>query len=404
MILALEPCWTGTTHAPGNGATLQVVARAFPDEELRVHADPSHLDELRRDAALMALPGLRLVPVALSSCWPGRPQIVCWRRMLHEARMVLSALRAVPADMPCLVLLLSTTATTPFAAAWAARLSGRRTAVQVVMHGNLNDISGWRPRNPFARVFDTLSALGARYPVPLRFVVLEEAIRTALAKLVPGTEARTDVVPLPMNTAEAGAAPVAPSGPPLSIGFVGLGTPEKGMDRFVAMARRLRARHGARLRFVHVGRMPEGADMAAAAEVFADPPASVHLPRAEFQRRMGALDCIVLPYRRGYYDLSASGALLDAVTWLKPVIATRVPLTEQFFAEHGAFGVLCDDDDAMEHAIEQLLLRPDAAGHARWIEALSRARAARAPEALAQRYRNLVESGFPGLLATGAAA
>lgn len=402
MILAFEPCWTGTTHAPGNGATLQVVARAFPGAELHVHADPSHLDELRRDAPLMALAGVRLVPIALSPHWPGRPQIVCWRRMLHEARVVRAALRQVPAGVSCLVLLLSATATTSFAAAWAARLSGRRAAVQVVMHGNLNDIVGWRPRNPLARAFDTLAALRARYPVPLRFVVLEEAIRTALDRIVPGAAERTDVLPLPMNTVEAAAAPVAAPTPPLSIGFVGLGTAEKGMDRFLAFARRLRERHGTRLRFVHVGRMPEGVDPAAA-DVLADPPSSAHLSRAEFARRIASLDYVVLPYRRGYYDLSASGALLDAVTWLKPVIATRVPLTEQFFAEHGDLGVLCDDHAALEAAIEDALLRPDAARHAAWIKALEGARAARAPEALALRYRRLVAQGFPGLVAAQAA-
>jgi glycosyltransferase involved in cell wall biosynthesis len=304
--------------------------------------------------------------------------------------------------VPCLVLLLSATATTSFAAAWAARLSGRRAAVQVVMHGNLNDIVGWRPRNPLARAFDTLAALRARYPVPLRFVVLEEAIRAALGRMVPGTESRTDVLPLPMNAVEAAEAPPRAPAPPLSIGFVGLGTTEKGMDRFVALARRLRARHGARLRFVHVGRMPEDADPTAA-DVLADPPSSAHLPRAEFVRRMAALDFVVLPYRRGYYDLSASGALIDAVTWLKPVIATRVPLTEQFFAEYGDLGVLCDDDDALEAAVKEVLLRPDAARHARWVAALERARAARAPDALATRYRCMVEQNFPGLLGQEAA-
>jgi glycosyltransferase involved in cell wall biosynthesis len=402
MILVFETNWTGTTHAPGNSATVQILARAFPGQEVRVHADATHLAELRRDAALMALPNIGLVPIAVPAVWQGRPHIVSARRMLAEFRTIRAALGAVPAEEPCLVFLISTSCTGSFAAAWAARLSGRRRiGVQVGLHGNLNDAtSGWRPRNPLRRGFDTRSALEARYPVPLRFLVLEDAIRTALQSLLPAAAARTDVVPLPVNTAEVPAAAESAPGlaPPIRIGFVGLGTPAKGMDSFLEVARRVRARHGAdRVQFVHVGRMP-AESAAAGAEVLADPPATEHLARAEFVRRLASLHYVFLPYRRGYYDLSASGALIDALTWLKPVIATRVPLTEQFFAEYGDIGLLGDDDAALEAAVEQVVAHPDPARHAHQVEALRAARETRRVDALAARYRALVEAGFPLLL------
>ena len=396
MILAFETTWTGTTHAPGNSATLQAVALAWPGQTVRMHADATHLAELRRDARLMAVPGLELVPIGISTRWRGRPQIACWRRMLQEWRTFRAALAAVPRDEPCLIVLISTTATAPFAAAWAARLSGRRVAVQVGFHGNLNDALGWRSRNPLARAFDTRSVLQARYPVQVRFLVLEEGIRTALEAVVPGTADRTDVLPLPVNPAErANDAPVAPP-PPLRVGFVGLATPEKGMDSFLAIARRLgEARRGA-LAFVHVGSVPEGADTAGF-EVLEHPAVVGHLPRAEFTARLAGLHYIMLPFRRGYYDLSASGALLDAVTWLKPVIAMRVPLTEAFFAEYGEIGFLCEDVAEMERVVAMLAADPDPQRYARQVQALRGAQAARSTAALAARYRRIVAEGFPRL-------
>ena len=48
MILVFEMLWTGTQHAVGNSATLQAIARGFPEQSVRVFADPTHLAELRR--------------------------------------------------------------------------------------------------------------------------------------------------------------------------------------------------------------------------------------------------------------------------------------------------------------------------------------------------------------------
>ncbi len=410
MILVFEMTWTGAVHAPGNSATLQIVARAWPDQVVRVHAEATHLQELRRDAVLAALPNVEFVPVTVSPLWRGRTQIVAWRRLWQEFRTVRVALRLVPRGEGCLVFMISTTATGSFAAAWAARLCNllagplarRRVELQVGFHGNLNDAAGWRSRNPLVRAFDTRAALEARHPVPTRFLVLETTIRTALAAVVPGAVARTDVLPLPINTVEVPATADGRLGSPVRIGFVGLGTVSKGMDTFLDIAARSHARWGDRVQFVHVGTAAPGADPAGFA-VLAHPAATQGLPRSEFAARLASLHYVFLPFRRGYYDLSASGALIDALTWLKPIITIRVPLTEQFFDEFGDIGILCEDEAGLEAAVEAVLADPDADRYARQVAALRQARAARQVEILAVRYRRIVEQGFPELLgeATG---
>lgn len=395
MILVFELSWTGTTHAPGNAATTQIVARAFPGQEVRIHADPSHIAELRRDAALTSLPNVTFSPVAIPAMHYGKPAVVSLGRLWQEFRTVLAALRATPRYEPHLVFLISTNATTGLAAAWAIRVAGRRAAVQVGFHGNLNDAFGYRPRNPVLRALDTRSALTACYPVPLRFLVLEDGIRTALGERLPGAEARMDVLPHPINPAEANEPPAILDGP-VRLGFVGLGTADKGMDAFLRVARRVRARHGPAAEFVHVGAMPRNAP-AEGSDVLAHEPSPAQLPREEFTARLRSLHYVVLPFRRGYYDLSASGALIDAVTWLRPVIATRVPLSAQAFAAMGNIGMLCEDEAGLEAAIEQAVLEPDPAAYAARVEALRQARAARDPVALAATYRRIVSEGFPGL-------
>lgn len=397
MILAFEMTWKGASHAYGNSATLQILARAFPGQTVRMHADPTHLEVLARDPALTSLPNVELVPIPVSGLHYGKTHIVSPSRALQEASSIRAGLARVPRGEPCLLFLISANAGTPFAAAAMARLSGRRVGLQVGFHGNLNDAFGWRTRNPLLRAFDTRSVLEARLPVPTRFLVLEEAIRTALAERLPATAARTDVLPLPVNTSEADLAGETRLEPPLRIGLLGGATLAKGFDLFLSIAERLRARWGERVEFVHVGRLAEALDDPRTAAL-AHPPTRDALSRAEFTARLASLHYVFLPYREAYYNLSASGTLIDALTWLKPVIASRVPLTEQFVAEHGEIGTLCDTEADFEAAIEAVLRDMDGARYAAQVAALRAARETRRVEALVARYRRIVEQGFPGLI------
>jgi glycosyltransferase involved in cell wall biosynthesis len=181
--------------------------------------------------------------------------------------------------------------------------------------------------------------------------------------------------------------------PPLHIGFVGTATPAKGIDLFLDLAHALAARHGASVRCHLVGRALPGTDLTRFA-VLAEPVGTAQLPRAEFVRRLAGLHYVVLPYQPGYYTLSASGALLDAITWLRPVVALRVPIVEEMFAAAGDIGVLCDSPAALEAAVEDILARMDADRYAAQVAALHRLRAARQPVALAARYRAILREGF----------
>lgn len=400
MILVFETNWTGTVHVPGNSATVQVIAQAFPGQTVRVHAAADHLAELRRDPAFAALANVETVAVAVPAQHPGRLHLVSARRFRGEFALLRAALKRVPADAPVLVMLLSATSTALFAASWAVRLAGRRrraaAAVQIGLHGNLNDALGWRSRNPLRRRFDLAAALAAP-PPRLRFLVLEEAIRDAMRRFAPLAAARTDVLPLPVNPGEDAAIAAAPIPltAPLRIGFVGTATAAKGIDIFLDLARRLGARFGGRIAFHLVGRALPGGDPARFAAL-AEPVGTAQLPRAEFLRRLARLHYVLLPYQPGYYDLSASGALLDAVTWRKPVIALRVPIAAAMFAAADQpIGVLCDDAAGLEEAVADIATRMDAGRYAREVAALERLRAARQPAALAARYAALVRAGFP---------
>lgn len=401
MIIVYEPTWTGTDHAPGNSATVQVLAHAFPAERIRILADPPHLVELRRDAALTGLGRVEFVDAPLSPLFPFRPQIVAARRLWHEFRTMRRAIQAVPRGEKVLLFLISTTATSLFAASWLVRLNPGRVGAMIGWHGNLNDARGtWRPRNPFARALDFQSGLAARHPAWFRHLVLEEGIKTAMAPIWPSAAARTDVLPLPINLAEMPVGAAVELTEPTRIGLVGQATAAKGGALFLDAARRMKARFGDRVAFHLVGRLADGADPAPFS-ILAEPPVAEHLPRAEFTARLARLHYVFLPLDQGYYGLAASGALIDAITWLKPVIAPRVPIVEALFTAHGDIGHMAKRREDMGDVLEAVLAAPNARHYAAQVANLRAARAAREPAALGARFRAIMRAAMPGLLREG---
>ncbi len=397
MILVFEMTWSGPVHAPGNSATIQTIAQAYPREAVRVFADASHIAELRADAALTAHANVAFQPIELYPHLFGKTHIVSWGRFRQELATLRRGLATVARDERCLIMLISATPTAILAARWLARLGRGRIGVQVGLHGNLNDINGWRPRNPLARAFDLRSALSARYPPMFSFLVLEEGIKLALSEAIPAVADRVQVLPLPINTTELPGQHDVRLQPPVRIGLVGQATQAKGIDLFLDLARDFKARHGSGVEFVLVGRATAGSDLSAFG-ILEDPVTTDVLPRDQYLARLAKLHYVLLPLQDQYYRLSASGALIDAITWLKPVIATRLPIVEALFRRFGDIGYLCDDAAAMRESLEKAVTARDAARYQLQVEAMRMVRASRSPAALAADYRALMQQMFGGLL------
>ncbi|MCR0985111.1 glycosyltransferase family protein [Roseomonas populi] len=400
MILVFDMTNGGTAHVPINRGLLQAMALALPGTGVRFHAEADHLAALREDPAMLRLPNLRFTPIALSPLYRWKTHIVSARRFWRELRTIQAALRAAAREASAgeahLIVLASTTPTAILAALIAARTARQTVSVQVGMHGNLNEVVGWRSRHPLVRMLD-LHAMLARPARQLRLLVFETVIREALEAIIPGSRARTDVLPHPVDTREAAGHPAPGLDGPLRIGIVGMATGSKGIDAFLETARLFRARYGERIEFHIVGGRPHTTP----AERFADiahPVEIGHIPRATFAARLAGLHYVFLPLQPGYYSLSPSGGLMDAVAWCKPVIAARVPITEALFDEGGDIGHLCDDLAGMQAVLEEVMAGGlDRARYEAQVAALRRLREGRGPEAQALAYRTILRQGFPEL-------
>ena len=261
MILVFEMICIATGHAATNSAVIQTICGGFPDQPVRVLAHDSHIRELQSDPILLRHNNVSFRAVAISRHYMYRPHIVSLRRGLREFWTLLRAVHNVPAREHCLIMLISATPTAIFAASLLARLMLRRIAVQVCLHGNLNDAFGWRTRNPLARMIDLRAALDSRHGGRLRLLVLEDAIRRALVRLAPAAAPIVDVLPHPISSVEVRGAEPKRLALPLRIGLLGQATKSKGITPFLAIAHAFKQAHTDAVSFHLVGNAPKDTDL-----------------------------------------------------------------------------------------------------------------------------------------------
>jgi hypothetical protein len=102
--------------------------------------------------------------------------------------------------------------------------------------------------------------------------------------------------------------------------------------------------------------------------------------RDAFERELEALDFVVFLYRRDTYRLTASGALMDAFAFAKPLLSLRNPYFEHCFELMGDIGYLCDSIDELRDRMVELVRNPDPQRFLRQRENIVRNRALFAPQ------------------------
>ena len=378
VIRIIEPLIQGWTHVPVNAALVDILCRAFPHETICFAAEFHHLAAVRRE-----------VEAASAKEGPGGRSRVVWEVIpgRNHARGCRGFILSRVGGGDFLVLTHINPSLLFFIKGFAA-LRGCRC--QVVLHSNLNRIQGWRSRNPFIRWRDLKSALG--FPLArnrIQYIVLENAIRESLLERIPRLAGRVAVLehPIPMSTARGTKA--LPSSP-LTIGFVGLCSLDRGFLEFLHIAETL----GDRVAFHAVGALASGVDVDLSP--LALPPHGEKLDRAVFVTRLLELDFICMPYPPEAYTLSASGVLLDAVAAGIPTIAYPFPILEDLVRRYGDIGHICHSRGEMVDLISSLADGVDGEGYKRQRKNLAAITRDRENGALSPAYRAGLGRFIPG--------
>lgn len=386
-ILVVEPAWHGSFHMPFNAGVLEALTGGFSHRRVVFAAESAHGE--RVGALLPAdvagrVEHLDLEAPPFGDLWSKHLEGVLGQvEPVRAAWRARALIRRILQSQPDAVDLLLTS-TTP-ATLVALRMPGLGRhgprSVETIVHGALADLDGWRTRRPLRRALDLRSALSYWVRGGGSVTVLEHHIPEQAARRLPRLAAPGALKVFPHPTLDGPATePGPPPTAPLRVGFLGAVTDAKGGTVFSRLAQELG--HRPEIEFRLCGFLP-GPESGIDLSRFHDPVSTELLPRAHYDEGVRRLHYVCLPLGGPYYDLAASGTVLDAVLHLKPLLTLDGPLTRRLFADAGDIGHLCADEDDLRATLQLLADGVDPHRYRRQVANLETLRESRRPAALA---------------------
>ncbi len=369
-------------HVPVNAGLLATVRAAFPKEDVSFFGAAAHIEELKKHMGQ---------PLAGSILWNEilhiPPRTRYSQRFFPELRLIRRLFGILRQDPASRLVFTSAFPSTVLALKVARCFRSKTPPVQMVLH-ELSGVVGRRYRHPIHRFQDMKSALTLLGNNDIQYVVLEESIRDTVVKHLPLLSGKLKALDHPISPTE-GASQTVDFSEPIRFGFLGVAIEIKGFPLFVKIAKEVTAKYERRAEFHLIGRCPTDGKPVNGTEALATKPVDALMSRADFIRCISSLHFVVLPHETTRYTLSASGVLLDAVAWEKPVIARKIPIFEALFEKYGDIGYLFSDDTELRTIVEQILQASDKSRYRRQVLNLRSLRKSRAPESLATAYREL---------------
>ena len=369
-------------HVPFNAGLLTTIRAAFPKEDLSFFGAAAHIEELKKEVGQ---------PLASSITWneilPVSPSTGYCERFFLELSVIRRLFRTLPQGSTSRLVFTSAFPSTVLALKTARFFRSKNTPVQMVLHG-LSGVVGKRYRRPIHRFQDMKTALTLLGNNNIQYIVLEQPIRDTVVKNLPFLSDKFEAFEHPISPNK-GAVQTVDLSEPIQFGFLGVANQAKGFPLFVKLANEVTTKYERRAEFHVIGLLRKGDTPVNGTNALATKPACMQMPRAEFIRGVSPLHFVVLPHEAAFYTLAASGVLLDAIAWEKPVIARKIPIFEAMFEKHGDIGYLFSDDTELRTIVEQILQAADKSRYRSQVMNLRTVRKSRAPEALAAAYRKM---------------
>ena len=384
MIIVCElVCW-GDEHVPVNSGLLETIRLAFPHRNVTFCGEESHLNLVRMQigpemSSSILWKAISLPPrhAQFSRRWIADFKLLKYllKRSNEDAFAHLVLTAAGPSILVALKLLL-------------CFLQGIKST-QIILHGNLNELTEWRSRNPFIRWQNLRTALTLGNNKKIQYIVLEESIRETLLRILPSLQGSVAVLDHPIPPHEE-ATDIINFHPPFHFGFLGLATEAKGFPLYSKVACVMSKKFSQFVEFHVIGRILDNGQKLEM-DGLSSKPDTGRLSRNEFVRRLKSLHFTCFPYIKNYYELSPSGTLLDAIAWEKPIIASRLPIFEKLFSRFGDIGYLYENEAEFSQIIEKIIKEADVARYRKQVMSIREVKCSRTTKSLACTYRGLYE-------------
>lgn len=352
MIIVCEPQCFGFEHAEVNAALLLVVAKAYPNEKVLFLAENEHIHHVRQkigdDANHIEYKTI-LIP---------HRHLINRRRFMVELRLVKKVFQYASRNKVEKLMFSSITSPGLISIKILQRFFPGLYCV-VTPHGILETIKTAPPITSSERIFWFRYALIFGNTDKIRYLVLGPSIAHELLNYFPAISKNIITIDLPYffkdNKCE-----VLSFGEKSLFGSLGVGHRDKGVDMFFSLADEIKTRAKiGNSQFILIGPITDPSLNSNRTESVLIPSPDQPLSREDFERYAESIDYAVFCYPRDSYQLRASGALFDAFSFAKPVIALRNAFFEHYFKIMGDIGYLCDSYEELKAVVQELCYKRD---------------------------------------------
>jgi hypothetical protein len=390
MIVICEARLRGFEHATVNAALIGTVADAFQEEDLLFLAEAAHIRYVKNilDAHSVA------VRYRETTSPPGTflnyPRSAA-QRSAADFRLYSTVFHLAHKNHANTIIFCS--ATTRGIISIKALLRRYRDIVcLVVPHDILQAVTRTPPLLPHRRFFSFRFWISFGNTHRLRYVVLGPRIEERLKHYVPRVSSYVSSIDLPyFFSDDVGPEPFADN--TIRFGSYGIGSVEKGTDIFFRLAEEVQsAKTTYKPTFTLIGHIIDKRLKAVPHRSVNTHSLDVPWDQEAYEKYGRCIDYALFFYRPSAFELRASGTILDALSFVKPIIALESPLTEYYFKKMGDVGYLCENYSAIRDTVLDLLETMPIDRYRQQQENILTQRVQFSPAGVSVKFRNLLQA------------
>jgi hypothetical protein len=378
MIAIFEPVCVDGEHATFNAAIISAAVALSEDHQVVFFGHPSHIENISSCLPLGVEKNVNWFPVEI----PDRHLRDFKRRFFRELALLRLVLKAAKHENAHMVLLTGITEPGVLAAKIYLNIFPTKRPLFIIFHSILPQFL-YSAKRRFL--------LGRFNPKNFSFLVLGDYILREVIKIVPALKGSIRSINHPYNFEMSNVDAKIPGGQ-LKFGFIGIGNVAKGFPVFLRLIEEYDdlKRFESYPSFSLIGRVSNDCQMLfsefkktdyAKCLFFVDN--EIRLPVDEYRKRIGDLDYLIMPYDEKHYKYVCSGAALDAMLLLKPIIALKTAHFSELFDQLGDIGYLCDDFDELRKTVYYLANNFHSERYALQCENLAKGKVVYGPNAVA---------------------
>lgn len=349
MIIICEPQCAGFEHTEVNAALLAVANNAFPDEEILFLAEKEHVQQVMKKLKAHSVENVTCEVVEIPT--PGTINLV---RLPAELRLIKQVFELAIKNKCSKILFASVTSAGLFAIKILLK-KYKEVSCLVVPHGILESVVKRPSVLPWHFIFWFRFAMTFGNTERITYVVLGESIKERLCRELPIVKDRIKSITLPTFFKNPQNIPKVESNV-IRFGTFGVAHLKKGFDLFFKMAEEVKGCSTSLTpEFILIGHIGDKLLKNGPYDFASVPSPDTPLSRERFDQYANNIDYAIYFYKPTSYQLTASGALFDAFSFVKPIIALRNPFFEYYFKTLGDIGYLCDSYNEMKMVILEIL-------------------------------------------------